>query len=157
MEKVDTDLVLRAVRENKEFRLKFSVVADEVVDKIYSYHQNPNCTCKGAIVTWINSNQSKTLELINSFKTLFENLKQTPAPVTQPSPTVSPVVTAQPATLPAQPLQVLKIGTIETIERTPQAYANLFSRIKKEVWVFRGLNVVPTIQDGKEVWSIFFY
>jgi hypothetical protein len=51
-----TDTVLRLLREERPFRADLSVAADVIVDKIYSYYTNPNCTCKGAIVDWIGKN-----------------------------------------------------------------------------------------------------
>jgi hypothetical protein len=157
MNDFDIGLVLEAIRKNTDFRLKFSTIADEIVDKVYTFYKNENCTCRSTIVNWIKSNQAKVEELINSFKTLFENLKQTAAPVAPTAQVPVAEKVAAPVQAPVVASTTMKIGSIEVIERTPQAYASLFDKIKQERWVFRGLNVAPMIQDGKEVWFVFFY
>jgi hypothetical protein len=152
----ETGLILRATREDKPFRTQFGVVAEGIVDKIYSFFTNPNCSCKGAIVDWINKNEEKTRELINNFKETFEKLKQTPA---------VPMAAAAPRTpgappVPGQPLQQppnVKIGETISIDPTPEAYKKLFETVKAERWVFRGLQVIPGEADGKDVWFVLFY
>lgn len=152
------DLVMRAIREDKDFRLKFSEAADEIIDKVYTYYRNPSCTCSHAIVAWINSNATKTTELINKFKSLFEKLNQTPTQVAVEAKAAPPVATtAQVPAAQPPPNQVMKIGEVEIIDPTPEAYATLYETIKSSRWVFRGMNVVPGIRDGKEVWFVLFY
>jgi hypothetical protein len=155
----ETGLILRAIREDKAFRTQFGVVAEVIVDKVYSFFTNPNCSCKGAIIDWTNKNEEKTRELINTFKETFEKLKQTaPVPMKAPAPAQPPVPGAPPVPgqAPQQPPNV-KIGETISIDATPEAYKKLFETVKAERWVFRGLQVIPGEADGKDVWFVLFY
>jgi hypothetical protein len=51
----------------------------------------------------------------------------------------------------------VKIGETLAIDPTPAAYKKLFETIKSERWVFRGIQVIPGEDNGKEVWFILFY
>ncbi len=148
----ETTVFLRAIRELKEFRNKFAPVADSIQDKIYSYFTNPNCSCKGAILNWINENETATREVINTFKEDFEKLKASTLPAASPVPPVTQQVPAKP-----QQLSNIKIGDYAMIEPTPEAYKKLFETAKKEHWVFRGIQVMPGDDDGKDVWIVLFY
>lgn len=151
----ETGLILRATREDKAFRTQFGVVAESIVDKIYSFFTNPNCSCKGAIIDWTNKNEDKTRELINTFKETFEKLKQTPTVPMAAAAPGSPVAPA-PGQAPQQPPNV-KIGETISIDASPEAYKKLFETVKAERWVFRGLQVIPGEADGKDVWFVLFY
>ena len=150
MEDIKIQQILNAIRSSKEFRLEFGNIAPEILDKIYSYYSNENCSCKGAIREWIIKNENKiTGELINKHKQLFdESLKGT-------TPTQIPVTTV-PQTTPSL-VPNMRLGELYYIERTQEAYKNFHNMIKEEKWVFRGLTIVPDIKDGKEVWAIFTY
>lgn len=156
----ETGLILRATREDKAFRNKFGTVAEDIVDKIYSFFTNPNCSCKGAIVEWTNKNEAKTRELINTFSETFEKLKQTaPTPIPAGKPPVGvqpPTPGTPPVGQPGQPGNV-KIGDSISIDATPEAYKKLFETIKAERWIFRGLQVIPGEDNGKDVWFVLFY
>jgi len=155
----ETALILRATREDKAFRNKFGTVAEDIVDKIYSFFTNPNCSCKGAIVDWTNRNEDKTRELINTFNETFEKLKQTaPVPTAKVAAPGTPGIPqrVQPQPPPQQPPNV-KIGETISIDATPEAYKKLFETVKAERWVFRGLQVIPGEADGKDVWFVLFY
>jgi hypothetical protein len=146
----ETALLLRVIREDKNFRNKFGIVAEDVVDKVYTFFTNPNCSCKGAIVDWVNKNEDKTRELINTFSETFEKLKQTPVATT------TPVIPQANPTAPTSPPN-MKIGETLIIDPNPDAYKKLFDMIKSEHWIFRGLQVIPGEDDGKEVWFVLFY
>lgn len=144
--------ILRAIKENKEFRKKFGEKAVSILDKVYSYYSNPNCQCKDAIINWIKNNENVTNELINNFKELFEQLKNT-----QTVPVVSNTTVKNPVTTPTVTVPNMKIGEIFRIERTSEAYKQFHEKVRNEKWVFRGISVVPEVYEGKEVWTIFTY
>ena len=151
----ETGLILRATREDKAFRNKFGTVAEDIVDKIYSFFTNPNCSCKGAIVEWTNKNEAKTRELINTFSETFDKLKQTP--MAAAAPPAAPGTPAAAPPVPGQQPPNVKIGETISIDATPEAYKKLFETVKAERWVFRGLQVIPGEADGKDVWFVLFY
>ena len=144
----ELSIILRAIQEDKSFRNKLGIIAEDIVDKIYSYYTNPNCTCKSNIIEWVNKNEDKTRELINTFSTTFEKLKQTQA---TPPPAPSAPTTTQTAP------QNVKIGETLVIDPSPEAYKKLFDTIKAERWIFRGMQVIPGEDNGKDVWFILFY
>lgn len=154
----ETTVFLRAVREVKDFRNKFSEVADSIVDKIYSYYSNPNCTCKSTILDWINKNEPSTRELINTFKSDFDKLTETTVvPQLPTQPPASPIQANPQAAKPQQSPSNIKIGEFVIIEPRPEAYRELFTKAKNEHWVFRGIQVMPGDDDGKDVWIVLFY
>ena len=157
----ETLLTLRAIREDKEFRNKFGVIAEDIIDRVYSYFANANCPCKGAIIDWTNKNEDATRKLINTFSATFDKLKQTPPSVpvaNAANPNVGNTTGQLP--IPNQPPAnpgLMKIGETLVIDPSPEAYKKLFEAIKKERWIFRGLQVIPGEENGKEVWFVLFY
>jgi hypothetical protein len=151
-------LILKAISEDKPFRSEFGKIAEDIIDKIYSYYTNPNCSCKGAILEWVNKNEDKTRQLINTFKDTFDKLKNTTQTTTQSTTQSTNPNIANPVITPnnVKPANV-KIGETMTIEPTTDAYRKLFNTINQERWVFRGIQVIPGEDDGKDVWFILFY
>jgi hypothetical protein len=149
MNQQDITKILQAISTDKPFRAAFGVVAEDIVDKVYSYFTNPNCSCKSDIVNWINKNEDKTNELINRFKETLDTLQQTP--------TQTKHVSSPPMQPPNAPPMNMKIGETLVIEPSPEAYKKLFTTIKSEHWIFRGIQVIPGEENGKEVWFILFY
>jgi hypothetical protein len=155
-----TNTILKAISQNKDFRNDFNAVASTISDKIYSYFMNPNCTCRNSIVDWINNNVAATNALVNkyidSLNTIEANeLKE--AKVAKSAPTNK--TTAAPVNDASAMLDhpTMWAGTVHTIERNPEIYKELIKRSIAEKWLYRGINVVPDVVDGKPVWSIFFF
>lgn len=155
------DTVLRAIREEREFRKEFSTVADSIVDKIYSYYTNPNCQCKSNIIDWVNKNVETTNTLIQKYDANIVAMTTELAKATE-------VAKANPQVPPTRPPNTnpmanmannpkAKFGTVINIDKDPIAYSTLIKLAMSEGWIYRGCTVVPNIVDDKEVWSVFFY
>jgi hypothetical protein len=153
----NTSLFLRAIREVKDFRLKFANTATEIVDKIYSYNTNPNCTCKGAIVDWVAKHEDVANNLLTEFSSQIQQLP----PVTPPPPQSHTPPGIQPPHMPHTPPNGnppnLKIGEHVIIPASPDEYKKLLEQAKTERWIFRGCNVVPSKDNDKDVWIVLFY
>jgi len=160
------DIVLRAIREERNFRKDFSTAADSIVDKVYSYYTNPNCSCKATIVTWINEN----VDVVNSLLTKHADAITAMSGDVAKAAELAKVseapkgAKAGPTTPPARPslVDMLKnpnsrMGHVIDIDRDPDAYKALIEKAVTEQWIYRGVNVVPDIVDGKAVWSVFFF
>jgi len=152
------DTVLRAIREERAFRSDFSKAADTIVDKVYSFYTNPNCTCKAAIVTWIKENTDTVNTLLETHKTAIDELT---AEVTKAKEVAAIAAKANPPQ-PRDPAAMLKnprskFGAVIDIDRDPEAYKALIHKAVTEGWVYRGCTVVPDVVDGKAVWSVFFF
>lgn len=145
----ETQSILTAIRDNKEFRSKFSAIAEDIIDKIYTYFTNPNCTCKSSIIEWVSKNEDKTRELINNFKEFFDKLKQTSLISNSPSTTLEKSTPIPPSNL--------KLGETFVIDPSPEAYKKFYTMTKNENWIFRGLQVIPGEEDGKDVWFVLLY
>lgn len=174
------DTILRAIREEREFRKEFSTVADSIVDKIYSYYTNPNCQCKSSIIDWINKNVDTTNTLIQKYDA---NIVAMTAEVVKAAEVAkagevakvvakvvdeAKVVDAAKATSQVPPTRPpntnpmvnnpkARFGTVINIDKDPIAYTTLIKLAMSEGWVYRGCTVAPNTVDGKEVWSVFFY
>jgi len=61
---ITIDNILLLIRENKDFRKAFVKIANTIVDKIYSFTENPNCTCKSSIIEWIEKNETSMINLV---------------------------------------------------------------------------------------------
>lgn len=158
-----TDTVLRLIREERAFRSDFSKAADSIVDKVYSYYTNPNCTCKGAIVEWIGKNTDTVNTLLDTHK---EAVAASAAEVAKASTIIakSPAPPNGPPKGPPQhnPAAMLNnpkahFGDVIDIARDPEAFKALIHNAMKEGWLYRGCTVVPDVVDEKAVWSVFFY
>lgn len=173
------DVVLRAIREERTFRADFSSTASTINDKIFSFYANPNCSCKSAIVEWINNNVDKTNEVIAKNEAILtamtadvqkaaEIVKANPIAKTAPVPgqrTQNPVMPQKQNTTgvpgvphaPQSQSANTKFGKIVNIERTEAAYAALIAQAMTEKWMYRGLTIAPNTVAGVEVWSVFFF
>jgi len=153
------DLVLRSIREERAFRADFSKAADTILDKVYSYYTNPNCTCKGAIVNWIKENTDTVNTLLETHKDAIAALSDE---VTKAKEIAAEAAKTNPPPPPRTPEAMLKnpkskFGTVIDIDRDPDAYKALIHKAITEGWVYRGCTVVPDVVDGKAVWSVFFF
>lgn len=155
------DIVLRAIREERSFRSDFSKAADSIVDKVYSFYTNPNCTCKATIIDWIGKNTDAVNTLLT---THTEKISLLVADITKAAEIAASAKkeNVPPQTHPRDPAAILKnpnskFGSVIDIERDPDAYKELIHKAIKEGWSYRGCTVVPDIVDGKAVWSVFFY
>jgi len=152
------DTVLRLLREDKNFRTEFSKVAEPVSDKIYSYYNNPNCTCKGAIVEWINGNVEKTNEVLGKYKEAIQDIEND----VKKGAEVLAKVAATPVNQ-AKNIETMfqnpksKYGAIFTIDRSQAAYYALIKQAMTEGWMYRGCTVTPELENNKAVWKVFFY
>lgn len=95
---------------------------------ILSYQDNPGCKCAGLIFAAISSVPDQAAVL-----TYIEG-----SPIS--------IVT---------PFQA--VGSVITIDDTPEAYAALHQRIQKEKFMFRGLSVAAVTVDGVAKLKVFFY
>ena len=155
------ETILRAIRDEREFRKSFSEVADTIVDKVYSYYTNPNCTCKASVIDWINANPDVTNSVIQKHASIISAMTEDISKATKLA-EVAQAPTPRPGnTLPSRPPMMnnpkAKFGEIVDIERDPEAYMAFIKNAMTEGWVYRGISVVPDIVDGKAVWSLFFY
>jgi hypothetical protein len=155
-----TDTVLRLLREERPFRADLSTAADVIVDKIYSYYTNPNCTCKGAIVDWIGKNTDTVNTLLAKHKDAVAAMTTEVAKATEVA--AAAAKTNPSAPQPNNPAALLanpkaKFGAVIDIERDPEAYKTLIHTAMTEGWIYRGCTVVPDVVDGKAVWSVFFF
>ena len=53
------------------------------------------------------------------------------------------------------PTQV--IGKVITIDDTEEAWTTLAQRFQTEMFMFRGLTIVPAVVEGKNTLRVFFY
>ena len=169
------DIILRAIREDLQFRKDFSAVADAIVDKIYSFYTNPNCTCKGAIVNWINANVDATNTVIQknmaSITAIQEDLVKA-ATIAKAMATNAPMGATPPVSghMPrpntpgvsgrSNPIfsnPNFKGGKVMVIEKTDAAYSALIQQSMKEQWMYRGVAVSPDTVDNALVWKVFFF
>jgi hypothetical protein len=158
----NTALFLRAVREIKDFRLKLANTATEIVDKIYSFNTNPNCTCKGAILDWVTKHEDAAANLMTEFADSIKGLPSLPTqPLSQP-----PQQLSHHLPRPLPPLQPgenegmkpnIKIGETHTIPASVEEYKKLIELSKTERWIYRGLNIVPIKENDQDKWLILFY
>ena len=163
------NVILKAISQDKDFRNDFNAIASTISDKIYSYFINPNCTCRTAIVDWINKNVSITNNLVDKYSTLMSTIEANElkeAKAAKPAPAVNKPPTAPTTPNPAAPISdptamlehpSMWAGTVHVIERNPDKYRELIKKSISEKWLYRGINVVPDVIDGKPVWSIFFF
>jgi hypothetical protein len=153
--------ILHAIRENKTFRLAFGNVAPQIVDKIYSYASNPNCSCKAPILKWVTENEDKINTLTSQYEEYFsginvkdpiQNKDFLPSIPDSAGKPVVPHASTRPIVK-----TVPKMGHVEIIDGTPTAYTELFKKINLERWMFRGINIIEKKIDDKDVWLIMFY
>ena len=152
------DIILRGIREERLFREDFLKTADTISDKIYSYYNNPNCSCKSTIVDWVNKNVEKTNEMItrnDASLIAMTNSAQQADQVVKATPPPRPPNPANPAQALQNPNA--KFGKIYNIERTEKAYSELILNAINNRWMYRGVTVVPNTVEGLDVWSVFFY
>jgi hypothetical protein len=152
--------ILQAIKENKVFRLAFGNVAPQIVDKIYSFASTPNCSCKSTILKWIAENEDKMNTLTSQYDEYFGGMAVKVSPPNSNIVQTRPVSSGQPnVSAPTRPVvkTVPKMGHVEIIDNTPQAYAELFKKINTERWMFRGINIIEKKIDDKDVWLVMFY
>lgn len=160
----DKQAILLLIRDDKSFREKLSTVAPMIKDKIYTYFSNPNCTCKKNILEWLDKNIPQAIDLITEFKTQLDTVKKKQIDIlnknqaTQQNRTIAnipgaPINPQQQSTLP----QNIKSGETVLIDPSPEAYKQLFDRIRAEKWIFRGLNVLPCEVENEQKWCILFF
>lgn len=156
------DIVLRAIREEREFRKEFSTVADSIVDKVYSYYTNPNCQCKSNIIDWVNKNVDVTNNLLQKYDANIVAMTGEVAKAVE----VAKVAKAShitPQGLPPNHMANMvnnpkaKFGYTTNIARDVTVYTSLIKQAMTEGWIYRGCTITPNIVDGQEVWTIFFY
>ena len=152
------DIILRGIREERLFREDFLKTADTISDKIYSYYNNPNCSCKSTIVEWVNNNTEKTNDIITrnnaSLQAMVEGIQKTELVIKTATPTPPPQHSPQLAML-QNPKA--KFGKVLNIERTETAFSDLITKAMTEGWLYRGCTIVPNTVEGLDVWSVFFY
>lgn len=143
--------ILKAIRENKDFRKDFVTKADSIVDKIYIFYSNPSSKSKEEIIEWINNNNGVINELLKKHDIV-------PKPI-EPQPN-DKVETQQIIVTPlmqVKPSNASKIGKIVKIDRNEKAYQELIETSINEKWVYRGCTITPEIVDNKAIWFVFFY
>lgn len=158
-----TNTILKAISQDKDFRNDFNAIASTISDKVYSFFVNPNCTCRNAIVEWINNNVAATNNLANKYINVLNAIEATE--LKESKGTRTPANKAQPVN-PAAPINdptamldhpTMWAGTVHVIERNPEKYKELIKKSIAEKWLYRGINVVPDVIDDKPVWTIFFF
>jgi len=159
------DIILRAIREDLQFRRDFSAVADSIVDKVYSFYTNPNCTCKGAIVNWTNANVDatntviqKNIASINDMEVEIvkaASIAKATAPNTSIPKPGTPGMSGMHNPIFNNPN--FKGGKVIVIEKTDAAYSALIQQSMKEQWMYRGIAVSPDTVDDALVLKVFFF
>lgn len=109
-------------------RLRFLERYPDQEVNILSYQDNPVCQCSNSLINAIQADANK-----NDSATYIDG---------------------QPTTVFA-PFQAM--GTILTIDDTPEAYTAMHRRIMAELFMFRGLSIVPTVIDGQPKLRVFFF
>ncbi len=156
------DTVLRLIREERAFRADFSIAAESIIDKVYSYYTNANCTCKGSVIDWIGKNTEAVNALLVKHKDAVSAMNADVAKAAEITKNSTPSAPTLPTPAQYNPASMLsnpkaKFGAVIDIERDPEEYKKLIHTALTEGWVYRGCNVVPDIVDGKAVWSVFFF
>ena len=157
------DVVLRAIREEREFRKDFSTIADSIVDKVYSYYTNPNCQCKSNIIDWVNNNVDATNTLLQKYDTSIIAMTGEIAKANEIAKLNAPKAPNAPGTPPSNHMATMvnnpkaKFGAVINISKETSAYTSLIKQAMSEGWIYRGCTVTPNVVDGQEVWSVFFY
>jgi hypothetical protein len=154
------ETVVRAIREERLFRNDFSKVADTIIDKVYSLYTNPNCTCKAAVIEWVNANVETVNTLLVKHAADITAMTGDVEKATAVAKTTAATAPPRPNT--HNPAAILdnpkaKFGTVVNIDRDEDAYKVLIRQAMTDGWIYRGVAVIPDIVDGKAVWSIFFY
>jgi trans-aconitate methyltransferase len=52
---------------NQQFKTAFQAVAPEIYADIESASTNPNCSCRGKVENYVNTNRQKALDFLNNF------------------------------------------------------------------------------------------
>jgi hypothetical protein len=52
---------------NQQFKTAFQAIAPEIYADIESASTNPNCSCRGKVENYVNSNRQKALDFLNNF------------------------------------------------------------------------------------------
>ncbi len=155
------DVILRAIREERSFRQDFSAIASTINDKIFSFYANPNCSCKSAIIDWVNNNINKTNEVITKNEAALALMQvdaQKAATLASNTQQAQLVAQTNKTTQPPMPQNIKSIvGKMVNIERTEAAYNALMAQIIADRGIYRGLTIVPNTVSGVEVWSVFFF
>jgi hypothetical protein len=135
--------ILEFIKTNKNFRAKMLAKDDSLIDSLYKFLETPDCqNCISKLKIFINENISF---INNIIKELYPSTQ-----VNVPSQNQN----IKPAS--AVPLKVA--GEVYEIDADPQQYKELMELAQSSRWIFRGLNIVERVNnDGKKVWSIFFY
>jgi hypothetical protein len=60
--KIFLDLV-----SNQQFKAAFQAIAPEIYADIESASTNPNCSCRGKVENFVNTNRQKALDFLNDF------------------------------------------------------------------------------------------
>lgn len=150
-----TDIILKAIHEDKDFRADFNEIAISIADKIYSYFVNPNCTCKNTIIEWINSNVEVTNNLLVKYTDLLNKFE---VKVQKDNVSVKSKTNQQtPDYVAMLNNPNLWSGNVYTIDRDIVKYKEMIRKSIAEQWLYRGVTIVPDVVDGKEVWNVFFY
>jgi hypothetical protein len=152
------EVILKTISESKPFRNDVSNAAPDIVDKIYSYYTNPNCTCKSAIVEWVNKNVDIVNKLVETHTQVIESVAAELSKAAH--------ITAEAAKNnqeqnqpPYDPSAILKnpkskFGHMEIIDRSPIAYKELIEKAFTEQWMYRGCGISADVVDGKSVWML---
>ena len=158
--KINTETFLELVRTEKTIRQRIVKHDMSITQTIYSYVNDPNCTCKKDLIEWILKNNTFVESLVEEMWDIIKSkIPQDPVAIDilDKSKATKPTSTPTKVTSENKPISKILMGEVHEIEPDPDQYKLLIQQSLNEGWLYRGVNVVPVVKDGKDVWLVFFY
>lgn len=119
-------IVLKLIQTDVIFQKEFAEFAPEIKDKIASYKDNPNCSCRNDITAYCSSNPDKTKQFVSKF--ISNNL--------QVKKDIDDLIKENPS--------IYIGGKIFEIEDSDKAYNDFYINLIKNKYTFRSFSILKT-------------